>query len=838
MTYRNNVLFKGRLRELCGDSGYFFGADDKLSLPEFLDLLNHNLEVADSVLESGDDFLNRTDGMYDSVPYSEQKELRDERRTAILFSQVLSHWKEDAQRFRNNLRSSHVMASPYDPKDDMLELGKITCELAVPLTRFFKHILGRLNSGESARDIYDDCLRLMKERQIPKRYYREAEQQIAKEFPFSAQPLQPAPIDVSKFGLDPAFPLLFMLSRAYRHKIVREFSEEYWDDVPKEQSDAIAESRFIKEICAGLLPDHAMFFRKLCAAYLERVPDAEGMMDIRFQPDGKERLFRFVYDELSFDVDDYFDGESLDYESPSALLKIREGFRFMLTGTTVGDVEMYGEDRDRVFGAPPTGYLLYATEFEALWALRVCVRFFDEFGYKVSPASDVACFSALGVYYVEASYLADILRNNIGVRTLLSSIEDMASAKDEREHFEDFLEGFAWEDLADALQGWDDVDDDMETELLWMLQGYLCHGFGSGFLLSNLRGFRINHADSERVVNCSELSRALSLARVGTLFGDPYNFIGFTNRLSDASAVRVRSNALACTLASVFGVEVENGVPLSVCFSEMNPSQNRDAIWDRRIGLLEFVCTLAVFAHDFEIQERLLVCTSNPTVLSGPTYMFEAEGVETTKRQLERLKSDYEEIREVLRKRHGDSVESNGLSEQERAAMQKEFRKRENGYKEELSSMKKLLLERDQEIERLKQTNAGLRGEMDSLFSSFEEIPSGSDEVSTEQILSVLRQLSFGFVGGHTEVLRHLREDGIVPRFHVGTSRSVSPTAVADCVIIFTDWTSHKDFWYGEKIARQIGCPHIFVSGATNYELVLQKIWNALPSSLKKKAGV
>ena len=196
-----------------------------------------------------------------------------------------------------------------------------------------------------------------------------------------------------------------MLSRAYRHKIVREFSEEYWDDVPKERSDAIAESRFIKEICAGLLPDHAMFFRKLCAAYLERIPDTEEMVDVRFQTDGKERLFRFVYDELSFDVDDYFDGENLDYESPSALLKIREGFRFMLTGTTVEEVKMYGENRDRVFGAPPAGYLLYANEFESLWALRVCVRFFDEFGYEVGSASDVACFSALGVFNARGIHL-------------------------------------------------------------------------------------------------------------------------------------------------------------------------------------------------------------------------------------------------------------------------------------------------------------------------------------------------------------------------------------------------------------------------------------------------
>ena len=158
-------------------------------------------------------------------------------------------------------------------------------------------------------------------------------------------------------------------------------------------------------------------------------------------------------------------------------------------------------------------------------------------------------------------------------------------------------------------------------------------------------------------------------------------------------------------------------------------------------------------------------------------------------------------------------------------------------YREEISTLKKLLRGKDRTIAELQESNTELRADLEGILSAgAEEKPSFGGTLSSEDILARLRNLTFIFVGGHTEVIRRLAEDGIRPQYHLLAAKAIPGTVTADCLVHFTDWMSHILFYTGEKFVKQVGMPRIFVSGSTNYDLVLQKMWTALPEALKQKA--
>ena len=231
---------------------------------------------------------------------------------------------------------------------------------------------------------------------------------------------------------------------------------------------------------------------------------------------------------------------------------------------------------------------------------------------------------------------------------------------------------------------------------------------------------------------------------------------------------------------------------------------------------------LAVFAHDSEqaFRNRFLLKMDEVADIATP------DGSHALLREeLQELKKEKTETEDFLARIKKKAEETEAVTD-EKNRIERDFHKKELSYREEISTLKKLLRGKDRTIAELQESNTELRADLEGILSAgAEEKPSFGVTLSSEDILARLRNLTFIFVGGHTEVIRRLL-----------TAKAIPGTVTADCLVHFTDWMSHILFYTGEKFVKQVGMPRIFVSGSTNYDLVLQKMWTALPEALKQKA--
>ena len=67
-----------------------------------------------------------------------------------------------------------------------------------------------------------------------------------------------------------------------------------------------------------------------------------------------------------------------------------------------------------------------------------------------------------------------------------------------------------------------------------------------------------------------------------------------------------------------------------------------------------------------------------------------------------------------------------------------------------------------------------------------------------------------------------LKKDAVVVAEY-GDS-GISNNADVDIVIYFTEWMSHRVFYSAQSWCRKTKTPHIYVSGAKNYDLIVDKI--------------
>lgn len=712
--------------------------------------------------------------------------------------------------------------------------------IALPLNRVFgKGDLDR-QFGKEELDYLRNALR----KACPKSYYYAALRDIADVYPSAAIKKLTAPA-LCGFGYlselpEPALVYLIMLSRGYRLAPVTVMMNMLSEGVSDEEVDAIEETRFCSLVTTYISPLQSRVFLKLAARYLERIPDDEldedDALDVRFRENGESDLTDMVLSVLTRSFEDA--GISLDdYETPSGLEKFRlEMQSQLLSGFRIKNAERL---------ALPESFCFYANDVDYLWAVRVCVRFFDDYGFDQRPKEPGVFRSATDCFDNDRKLLLNLL-DGVPESTLYEEIFD----EDEDEAGLDvsrclqklftgrFFNTYTW-----AMEESDRQSTEEQNRCLaWMIELYLGGGYGSGFLFTNLRSFYEKYSGDEHVEENPYLRFALSVAYTN-LHRCDFNTFSSDGRLGgETVSTRARIDALCTVLSMMFGKEIKNNlsfIRLSLDWDKLEDIP-KSAILPG--GLLSFVSLLAVVAHDLETGQRLTGvydAAYRSYVLSevvaeddwGVDDDWDVNG-DAPFIPEQKQEDDSEAVCQAEDYAKQVSVLSDKL-----AAREKESKQRERGLLEEVSSLKKLILSRDREIDRLKEDNVSLRGEVDAVLSSMNaELPSTQSASSSEEILACLRRLRLGFVGGHMEVLRKLMADGVVPKVQLEESRTTTYNVALDCLIVFTDWASHKIFWAGEKLARTVGCERIFVSGSTNYDLVLQKIWNALPEALKDKA--
>lgn len=770
---------------------------------------------------------------YDEIPFSGQRLYRVSAYLEKIVDSVVAYWGRELEEASARAKASALMTRPAE--DSFAEVA-FKCD---EVFKLMYHALYEVatNREEGLDAALSDCEEI--QRLLPKSATARARREMKELYPASMQKTHPAPACQMPEGYAPEITLLFLFSRTYRIRFVLDTIEPMFDLVPAEKVSEISESRFCRAVVRKLIPQHARFFLMLCALFLEKTDaDGDALLDVRLQPDGHKRLFELLYDTFTLDP---AEGEAVDYESIEDLERLRrelqcDYFRGVLPEGLDSD-EHTAELNNEVLLLKPYQWLSYSNDMDALWATRLCVRFFDDFGFDRVPGNETY-LAAVEYYLLDRTFLCDVLNGNDWA-ALGHEITGCYRAKDEDEYdfalhnLFDIVGSDSFNAYVDMLGRESGVSDETAEVLLWALMFYLRYGMGSAFLVSAIEKLCKACGDEAPFRESQWVSVVLSLARAEMLQREPYRVICEGRLGNEVFNVQTRTNALCMALSYAFGFTYDSskgflaGFKLSMKEEEFPESAHLPC------GILDFVCMLAMFAHDSEqaFRNRFLLKMDEVADIATP------DGSHALLREeLQELKKEKTETEDFLARIKKKAEETEAVTD-EKNRIERDFHKKELSYREEISTLKKLLQGKDRTIAELQESNTELRADLEGILSAgAEEKPSFGGTLSSEDILARLRNLTFIFVGGHNEVIRRLAEDGIRPQYHLLAAKAIPGTVTADCLVHFTDWMSHILFYTGEKFVKQVGMPRIFVSGSTNYDLVLQKMWTALPEALKKKA--
>lgn len=159
---------------------------------------------------------------------------------------------------------------------------------------------------------------------------------------------------------------------------------------------------------------------------------------------------------------------------------------------------------------------------------------------------------------------------------------------------------------------------------------------------------------------------------------------------------------------------------------------------------------------------------------------------------------------------------------------------RVDAYERDFTKLTKENASLSNEVSRLKERLSEVTSAFDALLESLREPSEEAAALSKEALSARLSNLSFAFVGGHIQRLQELRDLGIVPKITVSATHQPKLSTV-DAVVVFSNWTSHKDYHAGENVRAACGAERVFVTGTTSTERILQQIWEGLSPALKKK---
>jgi len=772
---------------------------------------------------------------YDTIPYSDQRLFRVSAFLEKIVDSIVSYWEREMEEAAAKAKATTLMTRPVE--DPFAEIAFKSDEVLTLFRHALQEIAANRENGLDA--VLSDCEAI--QRLLPKSATAKARMEMKDLFPASMQKTQPAPVCSMPEGYDPEITLLFLFSRTYRIRFVLDIIEPMFDLVPAETVSEISESRFCRTVVKKLVPQHARFFLMLCSLFLEKTDVDEGvLLDVRLQPDGHKRLFELVYDSFTLDS---AEGEEVDYENIEDLERLRRELQcdYFQSILPEGLDEIRSEDTPEgtspVLLSKPQQWLSYSNDMDALWATRLCVRFFDDFGFDRVPENGTY-LAAVEYYLLDCFFLCDVLNGN-DQRALGYEITGKSRAKGEDEY--DFalhnlfriVRSDSFSAYVDMLARESGLSDESVDVLLWALMYYLRYGMGSAFLVGTIEKLCKASSDEEPFQKSQWVSAVLSLARAEMLQREPYRVTCEGRLGNEVFNIQTRTNALCMALSYAFGFTYDATKGFLAGFTLSAKETDFPNCAHLPCGLLDFVCMVAVFAHDNEqaFRNRFLLKMDEIADIATP------DGSHALLREeLQELKKAKTEAEDFLAKMKKKVEETEAVTD-EKNRIERDFHKKELSYREEISTLKKLLQGKDRTIAYLQKSNTELRGDLEGILSAgSEETPSFGGSLSSEDILARLRNLAFVFVGGHTEVIRHLAEDGIRPQYHLLSAKAIPGTVTADCLVHFTDWMSHILFYAGEKFVKQVDIPRIFVSGSTNYDLVLQKMWTALPDTVKQKA--
>lgn len=216
------------------------------------------------------------------------------------------------------------------------------------------------------------------------------------------------------------------------------------------------------------------------------------------------------------------------------------------------------------------------------------------------------------------------------------------------------------------------------------------------------------------------------------------------------------------------------------------------------------------------------------------TYEYDSLAKEEAERQkLIALQNEVEKLRSE-RDSAISSLESEKRSIYESAqaktlADTKNLRSEMKKLNAELESQKKKLEKANAEIQRLNerlQVEKDQSAELLDLLNADASDGNVSSDVSMEEKMAFISKFRLCLCGGHTDNIARLKRDAKVVSEYGDTG--VSNNAGIDVLIYFTDWLSHRLFYSAQSWCRKSKTPYVYVSGAKNYDLIVDIIYSRL----------
>lgn len=200
--------------------------------------------------------------------------------------------------------------------------------------------------------------------------------------------------------------------------------------------------------------------------------------------------------------------------------------------------------------------------------------------------------------------------------------------------------------------------------------------------------------------------------------------------------------------------------------------------------------------------------------------------------ELSSLRAENEKLRA------GAEAEKKALLEASQKQLSAETKKLRDASKQmtnEIESQKRKLEKANAEISRLQER---LQAEKDQSLELFALLHEEADEeksvsdIPLSEKLAYISRFRLCLCGGHFDNIAKLKKDAVVVAEY-GDS-GISNNADVDIVIYFTEWMSHRVFYSAQSWCRKTKTPHIYVSGAKNYDLIVDKIYTKLKEMEEK----